>query len=240
MDEAVDMNVLVLVLALLGGDPASENADVEAPAHSRVSVDAGRKALQPWFGYPWYDAPTDGLRRVEVSARRSPAKPLVSAVGSLLQIMVWTILALILAAIVYLLLRAYLLQPRQARSPLARAAPGDADRIESLPFPVHPGRTDLLAEARRCYQDGQYGQAIVYLFSFQLVQLDKRQIIRLARGKTDRQYLREVGPRNALRQIVEQTMATFEDAFFGGRTIDRASFEACWSRVEEFEALIGT
>ena len=58
------------------------------------------------------------------------------------------------------------------------------------------GRLDLLAEARRHYQAGNYGAAIVYLFSFQLVQLDQRQIIRLAKGKTNRQYLREVGPRD--------------------------------------------
>ena len=59
---------------------------------------------------------------------------------------------------------------------------------------------DLLAEARRHYQAGNYGAAIVYLFSFQLVQLDRRQIIQLAKGKTNRQYLREVGPRDPLRK----------------------------------------
>ncbi len=79
------------------------------------------------------------------------------------------------------------------------------------------GRLDLLAEARRHYQAGNYGAAIVYLFSFQLVQLDKRQIIRLAKGKTNRQYLREVGPRAALLRLVEQTMVAFEDVFFGNR-----------------------
>ena len=35
---------------------------------------------------------------------------------------------------------------------------------------------------------------MIYLFSHQLVQLDRHQIIRLAKGKTNRQYLREVGP----------------------------------------------
>ena len=90
---------------------------------------------------------------------------------------------------------------RQPRGkPGCRQVPddGDAARIESLPFPVAAGRLDLLAEARRHYQAGNYGAAIVYLFSFQLVQLDKRQIIRLAKGKTNRQYLREVGPRTPL------------------------------------------
>jgi hypothetical protein len=102
---------------------------------------------------------------------------------------------------------------------------------------VAAGRLDLLAEARRHYEAGNYGAAIVYLFSFQLVQLDRRQIIRLARGKTNRQYLREVGPRISLRKLVEQTMVAFEDVFFGNRQLRRDRFESCWARLEEFETL---
>ncbi|MHC4179233.1 MAG: DUF4129 domain-containing protein [Planctomycetota bacterium] len=113
----------------------------------------------------------------------------------------------------------------------------DADRIEALPFPVRSGRLDLLGETRRHYQKGDYRQAIIYLFSFQLVRLDRQQIIRLTKGKTNRQYLREVGPRSALGRLVEQTMVVFEDVFFGNRRLDRTRFESCWSRLDEFESL---
>jgi len=113
----------------------------------------------------------------------------------------------------------------------------DADRIEALPFPVRSGRLDLLGETRSHYLHGNYGQAIIYLFSFQLVRLDRQQIIRLTKGKTNRQYLREVGPRWALRRLLEQTMVAFEDVFFGNRRLDRARFESCWSRLDEFESL---
>ena len=68
----------------------------------------------------------------------------------------------------------------------------DIDRVESLPVQLRRPTTHLLAEARRCYEEGNYGEAIVYLYSHQLVQLDKGQIIRLTKGKTNRQYLREV------------------------------------------------
>jgi hypothetical protein len=153
--------------------------------------------------------------------------------------LVWTLMAMVLGVLVFLLLRAFLAR-EPAESPSSDVPDdGDAARIESLPFPVAAGRLDLLAEARRHYQAGNYGAAIVYLFSFQLVELDKQQIIRLAKGKTNRQYLREVGPRAALRRLVEQTMVTFEDVFFGNRMLFRGRFESCWARLEEFETLAG-
>ena len=71
---------------------------------------------------------------------------------------------------------------------------GGADRVESLPLAVDARRLDLLAEAQRCRERGDYGRAIIFLFSHQLLQLDKHGRIRLARGKTNRQYLREIRP----------------------------------------------
>ena len=34
-------------------------------------VASGREALNHWYGYPWYDANTDGVRRVDVSPPRN-------------------------------------------------------------------------------------------------------------------------------------------------------------------------
>jgi choline dehydrogenase-like flavoprotein len=112
-----------------------------------------------------------------------------------------------------------------------------ADRIESLPFTVVVGEFNLLDEARRLYQAGDYARAVVYLFSYELVELDKRHIIRLAKGKTNRQYLREVGPRRSLRQLLEQTMISFEDAFFGRHALEKERFEASWFQVGAFDKL---
>jgi hypothetical protein len=146
-------------------------------------------------------------------------------------------LALLLAAIAFVLVRAFLMQQRDDLPLAAASDDGDAARIESLPFPVAAGRLDLLAEARRHYEAGNYEMAIIYLFSFQLVQLDKRQFIHLAKGKTNRQYLREVGQRMPLLGVIEQTMVAFEDVFFGNRALDRNRFQSCWTRLDEFEAL---
>jgi hypothetical protein len=207
------------------------------------SVASGRRALDSRFRYPWYDPKTDDVRPItppraeegsrERSEQRREFSP--SPLGPVLQVIAWTVLGLALAAVVYLLVRAFLLTPKEKTENEAGAdlQPG----LAALPLPLDPGRSDLLAQARRFYEQGDYRQAIIYLFSFQLVQLDKRQIIHLAKGKTNRQYLREVGPRQALRWLVEQTMVAFEDVFFGNRAIDRGRFESCWSRVGEFERL---
>jgi hypothetical protein len=109
-------------------------------------------------------------------------------------------------------------------------------RIEALPEPVRE-RTRLLDAARRHYQNGNYDEAIIYLFSHQLVCLDKNYLIRLTRGKTNRQYLRELGPRDTIRRILADTIVAFEDVFFGGRSIGQERFERCWNRLGEFESL---
>ncbi len=211
-----------------------------AAAEADVSVRAGRDALQHWPNYPWYDAQRDDVQpvKVEIPPASQVSADRFSALGALVRLLAWMILAMVLGVLAFLLLRAFL-NRRLEESPSLHVPDddGDAARIESLPFPVAAGRFDLLAEARRHYEAGNYGAAIVYLFSFQLVELDKRQIIRLSKGKTNRQYLREVGPRAALGRLVEQTMVTFEDVFFGDRMLLRGRFESCWTRLEEFETL---
>jgi hypothetical protein len=157
------------------------------------------------------------------------------------QVTVWLLVAAVFAAIVYLLIRAFLNSDRFRRSQRNKSAKGNTDdqrRIEALPFPVLAARSDFLAEARRFYEQGEYGEAVKYLFSYELVQLDRHRVVRLTRGKTNRQYLRETSRRGrtGLVGLLEQTMLAFEDFFFGDHPIDRARFEACWARLGEFES----
>ena len=150
--------------------------------------------------------------------------------------LLWAGLLALLGFLIYLLVRTYLLShaaPEVADSP-ERETKTEGDLIESLPFEVPRPQGDLLAEAKRLYEQGAYAQAIIYLFSYQLVQLDRHQAIRLSRGKTNRQYLRELQPRPDLRGMLERTMIAFEDVFFGHYVLDRAGFERCWERLDEF------
>jgi len=207
-----------------------------------TAVNSGRDALNHWSDYPWYDAKTDGLRRIELSPPRdwnvgNNHDYSLSFLGSTLQFVAWAAIALLLIGLAYLLIRAYWNREktgdRNGDEPI-----GGADRVEALPLsPADAGRHDFLAEADRCRRLGDYARAIVFLFSYQLLQLDRRGRIHLTRGKTNRQYLREILA-GELRGLVEQTMHLFEDAFFGHRAPEAASFDACWSRLDEFEAML--
>jgi hypothetical protein len=200
-------------------------------------VRSGHDAMNRWLSYPWYDSSTDGLRRVDVPAPTTPSS-FNFRWATLVEWLAWILLCVAIILLIYFAARAFLTRDTRLSADISqKTAPSARDRIESLPFPIAVGNLNLLEEARRLYQHGEYSKAIVYLFSYQLVELDKRHLIRLTKGKTNRQYLREVGSRMSLRQLVEQTMIAFEDAFFGHYPLDQTRFESCWFRVGEFEKL---
>lgn len=231
-------------LALLAGMlawPASA-----ARAEQTAGVNEARQALQR-EGFPWYDKNDDSLRPVRVSVPWNMGNmPKLNGPGW--PITVWELLAIIvigglLLAFVWLLVRAYLnREEREAAGDAMRVrhtAVDDAARIEALPFRIRRGDFDLLAEARRLSEEGKFGEAVVYLFSYQLVEMDRRQVIRLAKGRTNRQYLRDLRRQPLLRQLIERSMVAFEEVFFGGHVLDRSRFEGLWRQLEQFKALLG-
>ncbi|NLE39798.1 MAG: DUF4129 domain-containing protein [Pirellulaceae bacterium] len=228
------MTALILMTTMMLGT-VSTDPD-EAVARGRESLD------RYWSSYPWYDAKTDGVRPIGIPRPRSNYSfSLPDWLGSLLKWFIWILLVVLLAFLVYLLVQTYLRGRGIRGSTQTATDQGEAEqrrRIEALPFPVRAAQLDFLAEARRYYQEGQYGEAIKYLFSHELVQLDKCRAVRLTRGKTNRQYLRELsrGRLAVLSRPLEQTMLVFEDFFFGGHPVDRVRFETCWSLLSEFES----
>ena len=247
------MWVLGLAAVTLGLGP---DCPAQTPG-ADPAVESGREALHSRTGFPWYDGEQDTLRRIDVQPpkdtaanRRSTwqANPTLpnssgasfgtdwSVLWAILEALIWLGLLALLVWLIYYLVRGYL---REHAAVAAEERPeletrSDADLIESLPFDVQRPQSDLLAEAKRLYELGAYAQAVVYLFSYQLVRLDRSQHIRLTRGKTNRQYLRELQPRPDLRGMLERTMVVFEDVFFGHYPLDRAGFERCWERLDEF------
>jgi hypothetical protein len=222
------------------------------------AVEAGREALDGRTHFPWYDAETDSVRSVDIESPKDaaahrnsrwqarPPKPQAarprwsgwSLVWEIVQTLFWIVLIALFALLLYLLVRAFInadataaAADQEARADETRT---EDDLIESLPFDVNRPETDLLSEARRHYEQGAFGEAIIYLFSYQLVKLDQHGFIRLTRGKTNRQYLFEIVSRPGLYGMLERTMVAFEDVFFGRHRLERERFESCWLNLDEF------
>lgn len=217
-------------------------------------VESGGEALRQRGDLPWYDAEKDEIQSVEVSPPKVPPdRPDVEQrlsgqtggnlsgggwLAMLLQALTLSLLAAGLIVGLVFLIRSLLASAN--RSELeelpdeSRRFTSHIDRMEQLPIPLRRADGDLLGETRRQYEAGNYNEAIIYLYSYLLVELDKAQRIRLLRGKTNRQYLWEIRETPPLRELVEQTMIAFEDVFFGDHDLDRGRFETCYHRLDEF------
>lgn len=212
------------------------SADAQEQEHSSFlgdPVEAAGAALRDGRSdYDWYDAAADDVRPVDLADGIVSARSSVDA-WSWMQIGAWTLLAILLVMLLFALVRYFAVHTHVSPPPDedVRHRPATVAQLEALPVGVVSGPLDLLAEARKWQQAGDYSQAIVYLYSHFLLELDRRQRIRLARGKTNRQYLRELRPHLALATTMEPVMRAFEDVFFGKHDLSRERYEACWSSV---------
>lgn len=210
------------------------------------SVDEARQVLREQK-FPWYDAEHDELKPVRVVQPARVNDPTPSnwrwnfGGMTLGQILVWTAIIILLIAIAAAFIWAYVNRENLSAAEETAVAPGrsaESARIDALPFSMRRDRRDLLAEAQRYYEEGNFAEAIIYLFSHQLVEMDKRQVIRLVKGKTNRQYLSDIRRQPRLQRIIGQTMVAFEDVFFGNHALNRARFETCWRALPEFNQIL--
>ena len=161
-----------------------------------------------------------------------------------LQIMAWVLLGLAGLWFVLFVLRSYRdlelgKKPDSDKRSFDRTI--DVEKLADLPFDAPQAGGDLLSTIRALHEQGQFGDAIVLLFGYQLLKLDKNQLICVLKGKTNRQYVREVGRhegQSRLCEMLTQTMVTFEDYFFGNHPITREKFESCWRLLDEFHSIV--
>jgi hypothetical protein len=246
----------VFTLALLIGAllPATERACAVLAAGD--PVESGRDALQNRPDYPWYDEETDDVRRVDVQAEKPPPQAKdweidedessSSGGGNAganagfwegVLWLFWIVIGLILLGLIAAMVFAFIKNDGTNDSSYEgqKLVEPTIERVEDLPFHVRRPKSDLLTEARRLYEAGDYDEAIIYFYSYQLVELDRNQLIRLERGKTNRQYMREIFRQPPLHGLVEPTMFAFEDVYFGDHTLSRSRFENCFLRLDEFQ-----
>lgn len=109
-------------------------------------------------------------------------------------------------------------------------------RMAELPQELQQDDTDLRARAEEAMRNGEHDRALVLLFGHQLLLLDAVGWLRLTRGKTNRQYVRETRRmhQNAS-TVLASTVTRFERSFFGKHPIKAGDFEELWQANLELE-----
>ena len=110
--------------------------------------------------------------------------------------------------------------------------------IEQLPFDLDSSESNFQTAAETAYQNGDLRKAIIYLYSHVLVTLDQNGMIRLRKGKTNRQYLNEARRQQGIADYFRQVMIPFESVFFGDHDMDADQFQQCWSGLKQFHAKV--
>ncbi|MEM6798285.1 MAG: DUF4129 domain-containing protein [Planctomycetota bacterium] len=220
-----------------------------------AAIEAAREGLDSYWERNWYDSEADDFKPINLPVPRKRTQTnswswldsLFSSLnfdfGNVLTLIGWLALIAVLVAIVHVMIKASKEVEIQSAEHIDDAEDGRThiERVEALPVALERPVGNFLDEARRLYAAGDLTLAIVYLFSYQLIELDKRRLLRLVKGKTNRQYLRELR-RNApdhprLPGLVEQSMLLFERAFFGAHPPDAHRLKECLERMPEFERL---
>lgn len=158
----------------------------------------------------------------------------------------WAILAVLFVAVAVAVLYAFSKIDPEAMSMLDRSSPlgkGRPDeqmleRIAELPAELRRSDVDLRREAERLMNLGALDEAIKCLFGHQLLLLDRRRFLRLARGKTNGRYVSETkreSPEAA--DLLRATVDAFEASYFGKHTPTSDAFGELWRRNERLERL---
>ncbi len=115
-----------------------------------------------------------------------------------------------------------------------------AERIKHLPAELRRTDVHLRSEAERLMKAAQYDHAIILLFGHQLLLLDHAGQLRLSRGKTNRQYVRETASADAVSaKRLRATIDSFERSYFGRHSIAKQEFDELWKSNIELERAIG-
>ncbi|MBR4835280.1 MAG: DUF4129 domain-containing protein [Thermoguttaceae bacterium] len=109
-------------------------------------------------------------------------------------------------------------------------------RLEAIAPEARERVDDLGTAAENALAAGDLRLALVYFFSWLIVESDKRGLLRARRGKTNREYWLELAVNPGVRTIYKAAMDAFERVYFGGRTISREEFDDVWRLREPFVA----
>lgn len=109
------------------------------------------------------------------------------------------------------------------------------ESMQQLSFDVDLSSGNFCDAAEKAYRSGDLRSAMIFLFSYVLVSLDQKGHIRLRKGKTNREYLREIRGEQRLAKFYQRVMVPFEETFFGDYQLKPDDFENCWSQLGQFQ-----
>lgn len=113
------------------------------------------------------------------------------------------------------------------------------ERIKHLPEELRRENIDYRLEAERLMKRKVYDQAIILLFAHQLLLLDQAAYVRLNRGKTNRQYVRETQSMSRVTAgWFKRVVGLFEQSYFGRHPIADGEFKRCWIENELLETAL--
>lgn len=154
----------------------------------------------------------------------------------------WIVLLVLLAVVFLIVIFVILARTEWGRSLIARNDRATRRRKavakEELPFELEAANLSvdgLWQHATRAKQQGDFRRALMFLYSYLLIELDANQMIRLSRGKTNRDYGRELTGILSVYPCFVATMDAFERVFFGRFQLESEQVEELFSQVGRLE-----
>jgi Domain of unknown function (DUF4129) len=232
--------------------------DVDRGQASIDNTESSVRTVLRQESYPWYDGQADQvaplvtdpstwakgledrlksffdwLRKVRGKLPQGPQVGLGGVVPTLL----FMVFGAALLVLLWRLWRLY--EPRPAGAGDTAARVGSVARLAGLAPGAFPEDADPWAEALRRRAAGDAAGAVIWLFLDQLLALRQLGLIRLAPGRTARQYVLAVSD-SQLRDGLRATLALFEEVYYGHRSPTPQALESIWARALAFRRRLET
>jgi hypothetical protein len=164
---------------------------------------------------------------------REPISFHLPELGLPLRLLLWILLGLGLAMLVFALVR-HFLDHKSKDDVIKTQAPGsaEADRAAELARQVETDVQRLLERARTAAAAGDFRAAIGDAYAALLRRLEGAGVVRVEPDQTNGDYVRKVkSERPAIGGKLAEVVDTVESAQFGDRPVTREGFDGVWMRV---------
>lgn len=201
---------------------------------------------------PWRSREKGTARYLPLARHDSPARISkedssfdYSKLNDFLSVATWVATGCLVIVALYFLSRAlYVVWFNSRNKALDSEFQARERRIQTLATEAVDRYDDLYLAAEDALSRGDLRYALIYYFCWTLVELDKRGLIFLDKGKTNLEYWRELEGREDCRLPYRRLMRSFERVYFGGESITRDEFARVWalrdvfSKVENSETVV--